>query len=101
MISSHYHVSMTPAHALVTKACLGILLHLDKDITSDTLLKFPLAEYAAKHWFEHARFEGVSESAEEGMSQMFDRKKPHLAVWLWIYDPTIPSWKRRRNEREN
>jgi len=88
-ISSRYHVSMPRAHALIAKACLGILLHLDKDITIDTLPKFPLAEYAAEHWFEHALFEGVSESAEEGMSQMFDRRKHHLAVWLWIYDPTI------------
>jgi len=97
VISSRYHVSMTPAHALVAKACLGILLHLDKDITRDTLPKFPLAEYAAEHWFEHARFEGVSENAEEGMSQMFDRRKPHLVVWLWIYDPTIPSWSRKES----
>ena len=98
-ISSRYHVSMTPAHALVAKACLGILLHLDKDITRGTLPRFPLAVYAAEHWFEHARFEGVSRNAEEGMSQMFDRRKPHLAVWIWIFDPTIPFWK--RNEREN
>jgi len=96
-ISSRYHVSMTPAHALVAKACLGILLHLDKDITSDALPKVPLAEYAAEHWFEHARFEGVIEGAEEGTSQMFDRRKPHLAVWLWIYDPTIPSWGRNKS----
>ena len=93
-ISSRYHVSSTPAHALVTKACLGILLHLDKDVTKGTLPKFPLAEYAAEHWFEHARFEGVAQSAEDGMSQMFDPRKPHLAVWLWISDPTIPFWGR-------
>ena len=87
-ISNRYHVSMTSAHALVAKACLGILLHLDKDITRGTLPKFPLAEYAAEHWFVHARLEGVAQNAEEGMSQMFDRRKPHLAVWLWICDPT-------------
>ena len=98
-ISSRYHVSMTPAHTLVAKTCLGILLHLDEDVTGGTLLKFPLANYAAEHWFEHARFEGVSQNAEEGMSQMFDGRKPHLAVWLWICDPTIPLWE--RNEREN
>ena len=89
-ISSRYHVSMTPAHTLVAKACLGILLHLDKDITRGTLLKFPLAEYAAEHWFEHARIDGVSQNAEEGTLQMFDRRNPHLAVWLWICDPTDP-----------
>ena len=89
-ISSRYHVSMTSAHTLVAKACLGILLDLDKDVTSDTLLEFPLAKYAAEHWFNHARFEGVSQHIKPGMLQMFDPRKAHLAVWLWICDPTIP-----------
>jgi hypothetical protein len=100
-ISTRYHVSMTPAHTLVAQACLGILLHLDKDITKATLPKYPLAEYAAEHWFEHARFEGVSQHVEEGMKQLFDRKKPHFAAWLWIFDPTLPSWLRRHTSRQN
>ena len=100
-ISSRYHISMIPAHALVAKACLGILLHLDKGVTRGTLLKFPLAEYAAEHWFEHARFEGVTQDANDGISQMFDWRKPHLAVWLWICDPTIPFRTRRRTESNN
>ena len=85
-ISCHYHVSMTPAHTLVAQACLGMLLHLDKDITKDSLKKFPLAEYAAEHWVEHARFEGVLENAEEGMKQLFDSRKSHLSIWVWIFD---------------
>jgi ankyrin repeat protein len=89
-ISRHYHVSLTSAHSLVTQACLGILLQLDENITSDSLDKSPLAEYAAKHWVEHARFEGVSQNAEEWMKPLFDPSKPHLAVWLWIYDPIRP-----------
>ena len=52
-ISRRYHVSMTPAHTLVAQACLGILLHLGKDVTSDSLRDFPLAEYAAEHWVDH------------------------------------------------
>jgi len=83
-----YHISMTPAHTLVAQACLGMLLHLDQNITRDSLPRFPLAEYAAEHWFEHARFEGVSQNAEEGMKQLFDWTKPYLSIWLWIHDPT-------------
>ena len=98
-ISNRYYVSLTPAHTLVAQACLGILLHLDKGVIRSTLPNFRLAEYAAEHWFEHARFEGVSQNVEEGMSQMFDRRKPHLAVWLWICDPTIPSQKRDKSEK--
>jgi len=97
-ISSRYHVSMTSAHTLVAQACLGILLHLDKNITQAILPKFPLAEYAAEHWFEHARFEAVSQHVGEGMKQLFDREKPHLATWLWIFDPTVLSGRDRSVE---
>ena len=100
-ISTRYHISMTPAHTLVTQACLGILLHLDKDITKTTLPNYPLAEYAAEHWFEHARFESVSQHVEEGMIQLFDRNKTHIAAWLWIFNPPFPSCLRGyRSEEE-
>jgi hypothetical protein len=95
IISCRYHISPIPAHTLVTQACLGILLHLDENITRESLAKFPLAQYAAEYWFEHARFRGVWGKAEEGMKLLFDWRKPHLAVWLWIWDPTVPSWRRK------
>jgi hypothetical protein len=90
-ISLRYHVSMTNAHTIMVRACLGILLHLgeNENVTKSSLAKFPLAKYAAKYWVEPARFEGVSQNAEEGMKQLFDPRKPHLAPWLWIYNPTI------------
>jgi hypothetical protein len=91
-ISRHYHISMTPAHTLVAQACLAILLYLDESITRGDLDKFPLAKYAAEHWFKHARFEDVSQNTVEAMKERFS--KPHLAIWLWIYDPTASTWKR-------
>ena len=94
-ISRRYHISMTPAHTVITQACLGMLLHLDQSITKDGLAQFPLAEYAANYWFKHARFDGVQQNAdaEEGMKQLFDRTKAYLSTWLWIHDPT--SWRER------
>jgi ankyrin repeat protein len=86
-ISCRYHISMTPAHTLVAQACLGILLHLDKNVTVSSLREFPLASYAAQHWHEHTRFEGLSQNVEEGMKQLFDPGKHHVAVWLWLSDP--------------
>jgi ankyrin repeat protein len=93
IISRRYHVSMTPAHTLVAQACLGILLHLDKDVTRDSLKELPLAIYAAQHWADHARFEDVSRNLEDGMKQLFDPTKPHLAICVWIYciyDRAVP-----------
>jgi ankyrin repeat protein len=100
-ISRRYHISMIPAHTLVAQACLGILLHLDKDaITSDSLEDFPLAEYAAGHWVDHARFEDVSRNVEGEMKQLFDPSKSHLAVCVWICDPAVPtSRQEKRGER--
>jgi hypothetical protein len=91
---SRYHVSMTSAHTLVARVCLGTLLHLPEDVTSDSLQKFPLAEYAAEHWVDHARFEDVSRNVEDGMKELFDPRKSHLAVWVWIHDLEVSSWRR-------
>jgi hypothetical protein len=100
-ISRRYHVSMTPAHTLAAQACLGILLYLDMDIVnSESLEEWPLAEYAAEHWADHARFEDVSRNVEDGMKRLFDPRKPHLSVCVWIHDPDPLPWKRsRRAER--
>ena len=87
IISRRYHVSMTPAHTLVAQACLGILLHLNKDVTRSSLEDSPLAKYAAEHWVDHARFEDVSRNVEDGMKQLFDPNKPHLTICVWICNP--------------
>jgi ankyrin repeat protein len=98
IITRRYHISMTRAHTLAAQACLSILLHLDKDvITSESLQEYPLAEYAAEHWADHARFEDVSRNVEDGMKLLFHPSRPHLAVSIWIHDPELPT--RRRTER--
>jgi len=90
---SRYHISMTPTHTLVAKACLGILLHLDENVAKDALQKFPLAPYAALHWVDHARFEDVSQNVQDGMNILLDSSKPHLANWILLHNTELPSWK--------
>jgi ankyrin repeat protein len=89
---SRFHVSMTSAHTIIAQACLGVLLHLDENITEGDLEDFPLAEYAAQHWVNHARFENVASNVLDGMKHLFDPSKIHLSVWVWIRDPGLPSW---------
>jgi len=96
---SRFHVSMTPAHTIIAQACLGVLLHLDENITDKSLKKFPLAEYAAEHWVGHARFENVASNVLDGMKRLFDPRKNHLSVWVWIYDPERPRRLWRRSKR--
>jgi ankyrin repeat protein len=85
IISRRYHISATPsAHTLAAQACLGILLHLDEAVTLDGLREFHFVEYASRYWVDHAQMEGVSQNVEDGMKQLFDPNKPHLAVCISI-----------------
>ena len=96
---SRFHVSMTQAHTIIAQASLGVLLHIDENITKDDLEKFPLAEYAGEHLADHARFEGVSRNIKDGMERLFDPNNHRLSVWVWIYDPERPMSEDRRSER--
>jgi len=53
---SFYHVSLEPAHTTLAQACFGVLLRLDNQITRDSIKEYPLAEYAARHWIDHANY---------------------------------------------
>jgi ankyrin repeat protein len=101
---SRFHVSMTLAHMIVAQACLGVLLHIDENVTNEDLKKFPLVEYAAENWVGHAQFEGVPPNIQNGIKRLFDPSNHHFAVWTWICDPEMglqderlefPSWTRK------
>jgi ankyrin repeat protein len=90
---SRFHILLEPAHTIVTKACLGVLLRLgelaDEGNVED---RFPLARYAGEHWVDHARMENVSYQVREGMEDLFDPDKPYFAAWLQVHDiDTEPS----------
>jgi ankyrin repeat protein len=40
---------------------------------------------------DHATFENVSSHVQDGMKRLFDPKKHHLSVWVWISDPYVRS----------
>ena len=63
---------------IVAQARLGVLLHLDENITEDGLKDFPLAKYGAKHWVDHVRFESVPSKVQNGMKHLFDPSKHHF-----------------------
>jgi ankyrin repeat protein len=97
----HFHVLLEPAHTILAKACLGVLLRLGELVDGDNAEdnakedKLPLARYAAEHWADHARSENVSSHIREGMEDLFDPDKPYFAAWLQVYDidtgPSDPS----------
>ena len=70
--SRRYYISMIPSHTLAAQACLGMLLHVDQNVTRDSLLNSPLADYAEEYLLEHAQFENVYPSVEDGIKQLLD-----------------------------
>ena len=92
---SFFHVLLKPAHTILAKACLSVLVRLDYSIDNTKIRDFPLARYAAAHWVDHALFEDVSLDVRDGLDLLFDRNRPHLAAWLWLSD--IDDVNRRRH----
>jgi len=83
---SNFHVLPKPAHALLARACLSILLRLDDTIDEIKIQNFPLAQYAAENWVKHAQFEDVYLDIRDGVDYLFDKNKPHFVVWTWLYN---------------
>ena len=82
---SRFHIHLEPAHTILAKACLGVLLRLNNGLLDGYEFKdnFPLAEYAAEHWVDHAQFGDVSLRVRGGMEELFDPMKPFCGM-----DPT-------------
>jgi hypothetical protein len=83
----NYYVPLEPAHAILARTCLTVLLQLDKDVDKQRLVTFPLAIYAAQHWVDHAKYGDVASRIQGVMEDLFDPTKPYLAAWTWIHDP--------------
>ena len=93
---SRFHIDLNAAHTILAQACLATLLQLDEQTGNSGSKEFPLAEYAARHWVEHAQFESVSSRVWDGMVDLFDSSKPHFAAWLQVHDIDEP-WTRFSN----
>jgi ankyrin repeat protein len=81
---SFYHIAPAPAHTILARACLGVLLD---DSTSEIFgQRFPLAEYALEHWVDHAQFENVSERIQDAIENLFNQDQPPFSRWIWNCD---------------
>ena len=83
---SPFHILSKPAHAVIVKACLGILLQSEQgphDARDER--RSPLVYYAAEYWMRHARFDELWRIVEDEIRSLFDPEKPHLEWWLKFY----------------
>ena len=83
---SRFRIDLEPAHTIMAQACLATLLQLDEHVDNRNAQLYPLVNYAAQHWMDHAQFEKVSSRVCDGMDDLFDSSKPHFAAWLQVHD---------------
>ena len=80
---SQFHISSEPAHTILAQSCISTLLQLDH--IGDISDSYPLAKYAARNWFHHARCDGVATRIQDGMEHLFDPDRNHLEMWYSIH----------------
>jgi ankyrin repeat protein len=81
---SCYHILIEPAHTILAQACLGVLLRLDDRVDENNVDRIPLAEYAARHWANHARFGNVPSCIRDAVEYFLDADKPHWTAWCRV-----------------
>jgi ankyrin repeat protein len=99
-IRRHY-IPLDAAHTILARASLTELLQLDENMDNECLATFPLASYAARHWVDHAKFEGVASRVQDMMERFFDPRKSYLAAWIRMHNVDrisvlLPRPRRRR-----
>jgi hypothetical protein len=80
-----YYVPLEPAHTLLARACIAVLLQLDEKVDRERVATFPLAEYASEHWLDHAKFENVQSQIQDALKHLFDPRRPHLRACIWVH----------------
>jgi ankyrin repeat protein len=83
---SQYYIALEPAHTIMAQACLGVLLRLDDHVNKSNASDIPLVKYAARHWFDHARFGKVASCIRDVMEYFFDADKPHWTAWCRVQE---------------
>lgn len=83
---AQFHVSLEQAHTVFAQACLGILLSGNSIDDDRVESRSPLAEYAARHWIDHAQFQNVAFHVQDGMRRLFDPTQPHFTAWCQLHD---------------
>ena len=90
---SCYHILLEPAHTILAQACVGVLFLMDDRVNEDNVGDIPLVKYAARHWFDHARFGNVSSHMRDAMDYFFDAAKQHWTAWCRVQTIEV-SWAR-------
>ena len=82
------HILPEPAHtpSLHTPASVSSLQLIGQLKPKYHYPNFPLAQYAARYWVDHAKFRNVLSQIQEVIERLFNPAMPHFAAWIWLYD---------------
>jgi ankyrin repeat protein len=79
-----YHIPLEPAHTILARACLTVLLQIGEKVCEQRHEALPLASYAARNWVMHAEFEDVASQIQiqNSMECLFSPEEPHFRAWI-------------------
>ena len=81
---SKFYIPVEPSHAILARACLGVLLCLDDHTDKDSVKNIPLYRYAAEYWVTHAQVRDVELQIKDALDYFFDMDNPHFSAWVRI-----------------
>jgi hypothetical protein len=84
-----YYIPLEPAHTVLARACVAVLLQLDEKVNMERVATFPLAKYASEHWLDHAKFGNVQSEIQDALEHLFNPKRPHLRACIWVHNVEV------------
>jgi hypothetical protein len=84
-----YYIPLEPAHTLLARACMAVLLQLDEKVDRERVATFPLAKYASEHWPDHVKFESVQSQIQDSLKDLFNPKRAHLRACIWVHNVEV------------
>ena len=81
--------NVSDAHGKMSLVCLEYLTYIDaQDIPIKKLkVKFPLAQYSARYWMDHARPVESEEEVQKSISDFFLQREHAYMTWGKLFDP--------------
>lgn len=85
------NLSEISARGSITRICLAYLSLLDeRRPIGETRAEFPLAQYSAQYWMDHAMPAEVEKEVEGSILNFFLRQREAYKVWGKLFDPDTP-----------
>ena len=85
----YYSIQEVDANSLIAESCLAYLLQFDEpgSLTTQSVLEFPLADYAAEYWTKHAQVAERDSTLAPLLSMELLLTKGHsLLNWIRLYN---------------